>query len=1239
MPISFNSPPRNFFLLGSSGEGLITNFFSNVDLSAGTDGQFHPDEIRYNSSDQKYILAGTAEDTNSKQFGWFEKRDYDGTSSPKDWDVRLESTTTGVDTTLRALEIDNIGNLIVVGKTGTVPWIARYSNSGNISNPTSYWHSTSNSGDVEYTGIASDGDTYYACGTTTTGDKQAFVERFYSSGMPGWGKSAFMLGRDVELEKIAANSRGEVVAVGSLEDDNAFKGYIVKLDTTTGDVLWDRTLESSEILTPGIAIYKPVFCHSVFIDGKDQIYVVGRVFSLSATRGFIIKYSPEGNIIWQKETPDNEYFEYYDVKSDSDVEQTVVFGRYKSGGDEYGVLTKYSKNGDIVFRRLISSSFNAGANFGKTAQGGAVNIDADPSFYYLLFVDDEFNGLNGTPDTYTFGKVSTSGNGFGNFQYDDGNSETIDYDLSTISDRIGKLSDGSVRNDTSDLTTYPFGANQILFDDLSTQVSNKRRQMESADSFEYSGSPALRPVDFQELNYDTSTTDFLSPGREEVYTAPGTYSFIVPATVTSVSAVVVGGGGGAGPTGGVNDGGGGGAGGGLAYGNISVTAGEELIVTVGEGGASSKDLAQNGSNGGTSTIVRGSDSAVLLSAGGGQGGAYWSGTGLVAAGGAPGGTNHINGTGGVGGSGGISRLNSAGGAGGGAAGYSGNGGDGASSNGNSGGTSGAGGGGSGGTTNSANCGGGGGVGIFGEGASGVLPGSSGRGGNGGSSGANGSVGNNASHGGIFGGGGGADDDDFVSGTAGNGNGGGGAVRIIWGAGRAYPSTNTTREDNVTETKVTDKSGKGRFGKLIGGVTKNASGYWDFDGVAGTRMEARDLTTELIGDTFTAEAWIYPTSFAAPAGSPGDAYPRRILSCNRLAGSTKWCIGIDTSGRLGFGGNGGVEEPVGNKYQLSLNTYYHVMLVHDATEYKLYVDGVEVSSNTTSPIATTSSQFLAIGGRPDGTDRCFAGRIGEVRIYTRALTAAQVFQNYNSTKSPYLNIPPNIAPKIGSGIVYDSNLLLNYDFRNKATYDDRYSTTFGTPTTVNNLSSSTITGTLNGGASINFFGNLDLDGSASQKLEFGSTDWGGVLSIEMWIRTGETAQATIAELVATATNHIGSDVGFRITRGGNLSNELRFGFRGNVNYQSGFTFTNNQWEHYVITFNDADPESGSNFTSYKNGSSGTIADSGTVVLAGQQTTNELVGHDMWIGEFRIYDKVLTATEVSKNFNATRRRYGV
>ena len=138
MPVGYSSPARNLFLLGSSGEQVVSNFFAKIDKSAGTDGVYLPDDIRYTGvADQKYILSGSASDSNSKGFGWIEKRGYDDTGVSLDWDVRIESTTTAQNTTLKALELDNAGNLIVVGKTGTAPWIAKYSDTGVID-----WQST-----------------------------------------------------------------------------------------------------------------------------------------------------------------------------------------------------------------------------------------------------------------------------------------------------------------------------------------------------------------------------------------------------------------------------------------------------------------------------------------------------------------------------------------------------------------------------------------------------------------------------------------------------------------------------------------------------------------------------------------------------------------------------------------------------------------------------------------------------------------------------------------------------------------------------------------------------------------------------------------------------------------------------------------------------------------------------------------------------------------------------------------
>ena len=463
MPVGFNSPARNLFLLGSTGAQVVTNFFRRIDQTAGTDGVYRPDEIRYNVPDQKFILAGSNETASSKGKGWFEKRTAAG---GLDWLVDIQATT-NVNTTLKALEIDKSNNLIVCGKTGTVPWIAKYTNGGAIT-----WQVTSNTSGVEYTGIAVDAsNNIYACGSSST---QAYIERVDGSGSYSWGKYSSTTAGAITFAKCAVNTRGEVVAVGKIEDTIKDKGYIAKVNTSTGALLWDRTIEDPRLATS--SSYWQTECTDVYIDSKDQIYVVGisRDTVGNKSRGFLIKYTPEGNIEWQKETKLDRNFEFYGVKSDGETQQTVVMGRFTYNNDDFVLLNKYSQDGTLLWSRTLYSSIDQSiAN---------VSLDADASFYYLLFTDETTNLVTGEPDTYTFGKVSTSGNGFGAFQYSSGGTN-YDYVILNIADDIGKFSDGSVRQDNSDLITYPFNANKILFDDLATKVANKKVQVNEAGSY------------------------------------------------------------------------------------------------------------------------------------------------------------------------------------------------------------------------------------------------------------------------------------------------------------------------------------------------------------------------------------------------------------------------------------------------------------------------------------------------------------------------------------------------------------------------------------------------------------------------------------------------------------------------------------------------------------------------------------------------------------------------------------
>ena len=262
----------------------------------------------------------------------------------------------------------------------------------------------------------------------------------------------------------------------------------------------------------------------------------------------------------------------------------------------------------------------------------------------------------------------------------------------------------------------------------------------------------------------------VSLNKQTAYTSAGTYSWTCPSGVTSVCVVCVGAGG--------KGGGGGGGGGGLGWrNNISVTPGQSYTVVVGAEGT-------NTTNGGDSYFIN----TGTVSGYGGK--TATSNTGLSNTGG-----GSYNGQGGgTGGNG--SNNTSWGGGGGGAGGYSGNGGNAQTLSGSNG-SGGGGGGGAGHSSTDSNDGkrkggGGGGVGLLGQGSNGAGAPSSSYGGDGGQGGSSGSNGNQSDthfggRGGDYGAGSGGTNDSSGSFS---GSPGSGAVRIIWGAGRAFPSTNT-----------------------------------------------------------------------------------------------------------------------------------------------------------------------------------------------------------------------------------------------------------------------------------------------------------------------------------------------------------------------------------------------------------------------------------------------------------------
>jgi hypothetical protein len=261
------------------------------------------------------------------------------------------------------------------------------------------------------------------------------------------------------------------------------------------------------------------------------------------------------------------------------------------------------------------------------------------------------------------------------------------------------------------------------------------------------------------------------PGQAQ-YVSAGSYNWTAPAGVTSVSVVTVGGGGGGGGYSAGTAGGGA-----LGWKNsVPVTPGNSYAVVVGAGGSFGGQWGSGG-NGGDSTFT--GDSGVQVGAQGGIGSTNSTTyrTPLYSSNGGYGG--HASGFSWSGG-------------GGGAGGYTGNGGSQDNSTGTGAPSGGAGGGGAPSNGTSGFYGGGGGVGILGQGTTGAWQGdrNGGTGGSGGGNGSNGGFSGNTLGGTYGGGGSGAWHSSGFEGWGGTSIAAGGAVRIIWGAGRAFPSTNT-----------------------------------------------------------------------------------------------------------------------------------------------------------------------------------------------------------------------------------------------------------------------------------------------------------------------------------------------------------------------------------------------------------------------------------------------------------------
>ena len=85
---------------------------------------------------------------------------------------------------------------------------------------------------------------------------------------------------------------------------------------------------------------------------------------------------------------------------------------------------------------------------------------------------------------------------------------------------------------------------------------------------------------------------------------------------------------------------------------------------------------------------------------------------------------------------------------------------------------------------------------------------------------------------------------------------------------------------------------------------------------------------------------------------------------------------------------------------STSDYYHVVTTYDGSNAKIYVNGVEVQGTSTTSTANFTAASGVSVGKVFSSDRFFDGEIPVMRVYSRALSADEIKENFQGFRGRF-----------------------------------------------------------------------------------------------------------------------------------------------------------------------------------------------------------------------------------------------